>query len=76
MKRYAVISEAKYIQTVPNVGPVEIINHKVENVVIWDGESAWSPGPDFIVVELPDDSPVSIGWVAVEVDGVWEFSEN
>jgi len=36
----------------------------------------WSPGEGFVVVELPDNSPVSIGWVAVEIDDVWEFSEN
>ena len=53
-----------------------IANGKVENVVIWDGQSNWSPGEGFVVVELPDNSPVSIGWVAVEIDGVWEFSEN
>jgi hypothetical protein len=32
----------------------------VENVVLWDGESAWSPGPDWFVLDCPE--AVGPGW--------------
>jgi hypothetical protein len=30
------------------------------NVAVWDGVSPWHP--DFDVVQIPEDVPVSIGW--------------
>lgn len=76
MKRYAIISTKSYVRISPINGPETVSESHVDNVVLWDGTSEWSPGEGFVVVELPDNSPVSIGWVAVEVNGVWEFSEN
>lgn len=34
----------------------------VVNLIVWDGESPWSPPSDARVIEIPDDSPVDIGW--------------
>lgn len=76
MKRYAVITTKSYVRTNPVNGPETVSESHVDNVVLWDGITEWSPGEGFELAQLPDDSPVSIGWVAVEIDGVWEFSEN
>lgn len=38
-----------------------IRNGYVENVVEWDGETDWSPGPDYDVIDCPDE--VGPGWL-------------
>jgi hypothetical protein len=35
---------------------------KVEMVIIWDGSESWLPAKDFLMVELPQDSPVGPEW--------------
>jgi len=44
----------------------------VENTVVWDGESAWSPPDGADLVSLADHPHVGIGWDYV--DG--EFVDN
>lgn len=41
-----------------------IENGVVVNVSLWDGESNWTPNG--LVVEIPEDSLVSIGWAYVD----------
>ena len=38
----------------------------VINVVVWDGESPWTPSQDCIVVAIPEDSSAGIGWTYVD----------
>ena len=44
----------------------------VDMVVIWDGVTEWPPAEDYVMVELPDDSPVGPGW---DYDGK-KFADN
>ena len=48
----------------------QIIDGKVVNVSVWDGQSDWSPSEQ--VVEIPDGVTAGIGWDYV--DG--EFVDN
>jgi hypothetical protein len=41
-----------------------IVNDKVVNVSLWDGESAWQPAED--VVEIPEGVSAGIGWDYVD----------
>ena len=45
---------------------------KVEQAIVWDGVQEWPPAEQYTMVELPDGSPVGIGWDYV--DG--EFVDN
>jgi hypothetical protein len=45
---------------------------KVETVIIWDGVQNWPPAETYIMVELPEGSPVGPDWDYV--DG--EFIDN
>jgi hypothetical protein len=47
-----------------------IVDGKVVNVSIWDGESEWTPEEE--IVELPDESTAGIDWDYI--DG--EFIDN
>ena len=47
-----------------------IVDGKVTNVSLWDGESAWTPAEE--VVEIPEGITAGIGWDYV--DG--EFIDN
>lgn len=47
-----------------------IIDGKVVNVSLWDGESDWVPEEE--IVEIPEDSGAGIGW---DWDGE-EFIDN
>jgi hypothetical protein len=47
-----------------------VIDNKVVNVCVWDGETEWKPEEESI--ELPKGSPVGIGWDYI--DG--EFIDN
>ena len=40
-----------------------IQNDEVVNVVVWDGAVEWAPPQGSTVNLLPDDSPVSIGYL-------------
>lgn len=40
---------------------VNTTTNVVENVIIWDGETAYEPNAGYIVVEAPDQ--VSIDWL-------------
>lgn len=44
-----------------------IHDHQVVNVILWDGEADWNPGPQFDVIDCPDH--VGPGWGYK--DGVW-----
>jgi hypothetical protein len=35
---------------------------KVELVILWDGIQVWLPAQDYVMVELPEDSPVGPEW--------------
>ena len=37
-----------------------ILDGKVVNVSIWDGESEWTPDEE--IVEIPEETPAGIGW--------------
>ena len=39
-----------------------VVDGVVDNVSEWDGETAWSPGDGVDLHQLPDGSPVAIGW--------------
>lgn len=39
---------------------------RVENVVLWDGDTEWSPGPEWFVLDCPDF--VGPGWTYHEGD--------
>lgn len=39
---------------------------RVENVVLWDGDAEWRPGPDWFVLDCPD--YVGPGWTYVGDD--------
>ena len=73
--KYAVIQTTSETRMHPTNGPYVVESSVVTNVVLWDGQTAWQPESG-IAIELPNDSQVQIGWVAVEIDGIWEFSEN
>lgn len=44
-----------------------IVGQKVVNVVLWDGDEDWKPGPQFDVIDCP--AHVGPGWGYV--DGAW-----
>lgn len=37
-----------------------ILNGRVENVILWDGEAEWRPGPEWFVLDCGPD--VQVGW--------------
>jgi len=40
-----------------------ILNDVVENVCLWDGNgSTWQPPESYLMVVIPEGSPVGIGW--------------
>ena len=41
-----------------------ILDNKVINISVWDGKSDWSP--EDAVLEIPEDTPVGIGWDYVD----------
>jgi hypothetical protein len=51
-----------------NYAIVEKSTGLVVNIVVWDGQSAWTPGEGFDVVAVGD-SGAGIGWTFV--DGVF-----
>ncbi|NBR24582.1 MAG: hypothetical protein EBU08_12595 [Micrococcales bacterium] len=48
--------------------------NKVENVVVWDGESDWTPPPNCSLLEIAEDLCVGIGWTYQ--DGQFSPSES
>lgn len=41
----------------------------VFNTIEWDGETKYNPGDQYIVVPVPDDQGISIGWLWDETNG-------
>lgn len=39
-----------------------VIGGVVENIVLWDGSSAWSPEKEAQAVQLAEDQACGIGW--------------
>jgi len=37
-------------------------NGEVVNMIVWDGESEWTPPEGLTAIPTPDGSPVAIGW--------------
>jgi hypothetical protein len=42
-----------------------VLNGVVENVAVWDGVSSWSPGSQYILINVTG-TPTSIGWTTTD----------
>ncbi|NIF69596.1 hypothetical protein F3J16_05220 [Burkholderia sp. Ap-962] len=47
---------------------------KVQNIIIWDGNTEeWQPPRGSVAIAVPDDVVISIGYTATELEGVWTY---